>query len=102
MSSKIKRKKKSLEEKEAAKAELRERNRQLSDQLSAMPRTGSSMLERFTKWRMITYVCVICLPPYGLYRIWSKESTFVLPERVVWTFIIIVYVLQLAKFFLIS
>ena len=101
MSSKINKKKKSREEKEAAKAELRERNRQMSDQLAAMPRTGS-MLERFTKWRMISYVSLILLPPYGLYRMWSKESTFVLPEKVVWTFIVIVYVLQLLKLILIS
>ncbi len=101
MSSRISKKKKSLAEKEAEKAEIRERNRQLSDQLAAMPRTGG-MLERFTKWRMITYVCIICLPPYGLYRIWSKESTFTLPERTVWTFIIIVYVMQLSRAFLFS
>ena len=101
MSSKINKKKKSREEKEAAKAELRERNRQMSDQLAAMPRTGS-MLERFTKWRMISYVSLILLPPYGLYRMWSKESTFVLPEKVVWTFIVIVYVLQLLKLILLS
>ncbi|MCI8661946.1 MAG: hypothetical protein HFG69_01550 [Hungatella sp.] len=101
MSSKINKKKKSREEKEAAKAELRERNRQMSDQLAAMPRTGS-MLERFTKWRMISYVSLILLPPYGLYRMWSKESTFVLPEKVVWTFIVIVYVLQLLKLILFS
>lgn len=96
MSSKISRKRKSLAEKEAAKAEVRERNRELSDQLAAMPRTGS-MLERFTKWRLITYVCFILLPPYGLYRMWSKESTFVLPEKVVWTFMMIVYMFQLLK-----
>ncbi len=101
MSSKINKKKKSREEKEVAKAELRERNRQMSDQLAAMPRTGS-MLERFTKWRMISYVSLILLPPYGLYRMWSKESTFVLPEKVVWTFIVIVYVLQLLKLILFS
>lgn len=97
MSSKISKKKKSLAEKEAERAELREKNKQLA----AMPRTAS-MLERFTKWRMITYVCLILLPPYGLYRVWSKESTFVLPERVVWTFMIIVYLVQLSRLMLFS
>ena len=101
MSSKISKKKKSLAEKEAERAELREKNKQLSDQLAAMPRTAS-MLERFTKWRVITYVCLILLPPYGLYRVWSKESTFVLPERVVWTFMIIGYLVQLSRLMLFS
>lgn len=101
MSSKISKKKKSLAEKEAGRAELQEKNKQLSDQLAAMPRNGS-MLERFTKWRVISYVCLILLPPYGLYRLWSKESTFVFSERVVWTFMIIVYMLQLTRLFLFS
>ncbi len=93
MSSRISKRKKSLAEKEAERAELREKNKRMSDQLAAMPRT-TSMLERFTKWRVITYVCLILLPPYGLYRVWSKESTFVLPERVVWTFMIIAIMLR--------
>lgn len=101
MSSKISKKKKSLEEKEAAKTELHERNQQLKKQLAAAPRQRS-VLEGFTKWRMITYVCIILLPPYGLYRVWSKESTFVFPEKVVWTFVTIVFVLQLSRLILFS
>ena len=101
MSSRISKRKKSLAEKEAERAELREKNKRMSDQLAAMPRT-TRMLERFTRWRVISYVSVICLPPYGLYRIWSKESTFELPEKVVWTFITFVYVMQLSKFILFS
>lgn len=99
MSSKISKKKKSLAEKEAERAEIREKNKQLSDQLAAAPRTAY-MMERFTKWRLISYVCLILLPPYGLYRLWSRESTFVLSEKVVWTFMIIVYMLQLSRLIL--
>ena len=59
MSSRISKRKKSLAEKEAERAELREKNKRMSDQLAAMPRT-TSMLERFTKWRVITRhtVCI--------------------------------------------
>ena len=83
------------------KPELSERNQKLKEELAAAP-PQRNVMEGFTKWRMITYVCIICLPPYGLYRIWSKESTFTLPERTVWTFIIIVYVMQLSRAFLFS
>ncbi len=59
-------------------------------------------MEAFTKWRMITYAWIIFLPPYGLYRIWSEESTFVRSEKVMWTFMIIVYVLQFFRLILFS
>lgn len=93
MSSKVSRKKKSSEEKTERKSELSERNEKLKKELEAMPRQRS-VLDAFTKWRLATYAWVIFLPPYGLYRIWSKESTFVYSEKVVWTFMIIVYMLR--------
>ena len=98
MSSRISKKKKSSTTEETRKADPHGRNRQTS----AVPAVQGGMLERFTRWRVISYVSVICLPPYGLYRIWSKESTFELPEKVVWTFITFVYVMQLSKFILFS
>ena len=93
MSSRISKKKKASPEKQTEKEKTPGR----SQPTSSVRGPQSGMLERFTKWRIITYVCVICLPPYGLYRIWSKESTFVLPEKEVWTFIVIVYMVQLFK-----
>ena len=93
MSSKVGRKKKSSAEKSEQRSELSERNEKLKKELAAMPRQRS-VLEAFTKWRLATYAWVIFLPPYGLYRIWSKESTFVRSEKIVWTFMIIVYILR--------
>lgn len=50
-----------------------------------------------SKWRVITYASVIFLPPYGLYRIWSPESTFRRAEKWVWTMIVIMYLFNLVK-----
>lgn len=93
MSSKVGRKKKSSAEKQKQRSELGERNEKLKKELEAMP-AQRSVLEAFTKWRLATYAWIVFLPPYGLYRIWSKESTFVRSEKVVWTFMIIVYMLR--------
>ena len=91
MSSKISKKKKSLSE----------QNKKLKEELQTM-QSQRSVMEAFTKWRMITYAWIIFLPPYGLYRIWSEESTFVRSEKVMWTFMIIVYVLQIFRLILFS
>lgn len=93
MSSKVSKKKKSLSEQQGQSTDLKERNRQLREELAAMPQPRG-VLEGFTKWRMVTYVWLILFPPYGLYRVWSKESTFTRSERVVWTFMMIVYMLR--------
>lgn len=93
MSSKVGRKKGSSAEKREQRSELSERNEKLKKELAAMPRQRS-VLDAFTKWRMATYAWIVFLPPYGLYRVWSKESTFVRSEKVVWTFMIIVYMLR--------
>lgn len=91
MSSKISKKKKSLSE----------QNKRLKEELQTMQQQRNVM-EVFTKWRMITYAWIIFLPPYGLYRIWCKESTFVRSEKVMWTFMIIVYILQFFRLILFS
>ncbi|MCI8518022.1 MAG: hypothetical protein HFG75_14330 [Hungatella sp.] len=83
------------------KPELSERNQKLKEELAAAP-PQRNVMEGFTKWRMITYAWLIFLPPYGLYRVWSKESTFTRPERVVWTFMMIVYMLRFLWVILLS
>ena len=80
------------------KTALSERNQ---EELQAMPRQRN-VLEGFTKWRMITYAWIIFLPPYGLYRVWSEESTFMRSEKVMWTFMTIVYMLQFLRLILFS
>jgi len=93
MSSKVSKKRKSSEGKPEHRSELSERNEKLKKELEAMP-VQRTVMDAFTKWRLATYAWVVFLPPYGLYRIWSKESTFVRSEKVVWTFMIIVYMLR--------
>lgn len=108
MSSKISKKLKFLtKDKKAAKAEAVERNKKLKEKLRTMRREREaqkerSVMEGFTKWRLITYAWVIFLPPYGLYRIWSKESTFMRSEKVMWTFMILVSILYFFRLILFS
>lgn len=56
-----------------------------------------AMMEIFTKWRIYTYLSVIFIPPYGLYRIWSEQSTFRRSEKWVWTMVVIVYLVCLLR-----
>jgi hypothetical protein len=92
MSSKVGRKKKSSAEKSEQRSELKERNQKLKEELAA-PRQPN-VLDKLSKWRVATYAWIIFLPPYGLYRVWSEESTFTSPEKVVWTFMIIAIMLR--------
>jgi hypothetical protein len=49
----------------------------------------------FSKDRVVSYFLLLFLPPYGLYRIWHKKSTFNTIEKYLWTFISI---MSLVKF----
>lgn len=49
----------------------------------------------FSKNRIITYLCLVILPPYGLYRIWHKNSTFNKIEKYLWTFIFVMFIVKL-------
>lgn len=51
----------------------------------------------FTKERIMTYISVVFIPPYGLYRIWSQASTFRRSEKWVWTMIVICYLMALLQ-----
>ena len=93
MSSKVGRKKKSSAEKSEQRSELKERNQKLKEELAAAPRQPN-VLDKLSKWRVATYAWIIFLPPYGLYRVWSEESTFTSSEKVVWTFMIIAIMLR--------
>ena len=102
MSSKTKKKKKSSKWYNwQPKREFSERNQKLIDEMNARPR-DYSIMEVLSKWRMITYAWIIFLPPYGLYRVWSEESTFMRSEKVMWTFMTIVYMLQFLRLILFS
>lgn len=81
------------------KENMSERNKALLDELQK----DDGYIERFTrvfsKWRIITYFWIIFLPPYGLYRVLSKESTFQKSEKYCWTFMIIMYMLYFVYHF---
>ncbi len=49
------------------------------------------VLQAFTKEKLITYAAFLFLPPYGLYRIWKKNSSFRKAERYVWTMMFAAY-----------
>lgn len=49
----------------------------------------------FTKYKIITYIFVIVFPPYALYRLWTKNSTFNTQEKIIQTMVSIVYMLFL-------
>ena len=95
MSSKVSKKKKSL------RAEIAERKQKLAGSAAVTPQPRNIM-EVLTKWRLVTYAWIVFFPPYGLYRIWSKESTFWRSEKVMWTLMIIVYMLQFLRLILFS
>jgi len=52
----------------------------------------------FTKYKNITYLCNVLFPPYGLYRIWCKNSEFTGTERFVQTTVCILIVLYFISF----
>lgn len=101
MSAKPKKRKKSKwNEFVARQRQLSDRNQKLVKEMNEandLMSSENSILVVFTKWRMITYLTLIFLPPYGLYRVWSKESTFRDSEKMVWTFIVAVCIFYLVQ-----
>jgi len=83
------------------KRQFSERNQKLIDQLNEGAKDNADHIFRnFSKWCIITYAWIIFLPPYGLYRVWSKDSTFRKSEKYCWTFMVVAYMLSLIKAFL--
>lgn len=39
----------------------------------------------FTKYKIITYISNLIFPPYSLFRIWRKKSTFSINEKIIQT-----------------
>ena len=101
MSAKPKKRKKSKWKEFVAKQrQLSDRNQKLVDglnEMNAIQRESNSILIVFTKWRLITYLALVFLPPYGLYRVWSKDSTFREHEKLIWTFMIGAYMCYFVK-----
>ncbi|MFV0394875.1 MAG: hypothetical protein ACK5LC_10850 [Coprobacillaceae bacterium] len=51
----------------------------------------------FTKYKILTYMFIFLCPPYAMYRVWKKKSTFVITEKVAQTMVCIVYVVSLLQ-----
>ncbi|MEY8353537.1 hypothetical protein AALB39_09300 [Lachnospiraceae bacterium 54-53] len=70
--------------------------RQLRDKLNA---PDIEELHPFSIYKIITYLCVLCLPlvPLALFRIWSTKSDFIAKERGIWTTVILVIAVYMVK-----
>lgn len=55
------------------------------------------MEEVFTRQRIITYLWLIFVPPWGLYRVIRKDSEFRRSEKWVWTMIVGITLITLVK-----
>lgn len=49
----------------------------------------------FTAYKVITYFCIVFLPPLAIYRLWCKKSTFKRSEQMVETAVCLIYVFVL-------
>lgn len=56
-------------------------------------------IKPFTTYKVITYVFDIVFPPYALYRIWCKKSTFTAPEKMIQSAVCIIYMFILFNTF---
>lgn len=77
------------------KEDMSPRNQKLMEEMQKNGGELDRLMKIFTKERFITYFSFIFIPPYGLYRVWSKNSTFSKHEKVWWTFMAVVYMLKL-------
>lgn len=48
----------------------------------------------FSKKRLNTYFLLLIFSPYGLYKVWIKDSSFNEVEKYLWTFIFIVFLIK--------
>ena len=57
----------------------------------------SEKVDPFSKYKTITYIFIFLFTPYGLYRIWNKDSTFKYGEKLVYTMIAIIYFITIVN-----
>lgn len=69
--------------------------RELRDELN---KPNPSDIHPFTKYKLLTYVFVFIFPPYGMYRVWKKDSCFVITEKVAQTLVEIAFIGTLLSF----
>lgn len=69
--------------------------RELRDELN---KPDPDSIHPFTKYKLLTYIFVFIFPPYGMYRVWKKNSGFVITEKVAQTLLEIAFIGTLLSF----
>ncbi|MDD3027134.1 MAG: hypothetical protein PHI41_03670 [Erysipelotrichaceae bacterium] len=75
----------------------RSRKENIMDLKQQLNTPSQNSIKAFTRYKLATYVCNIVVPPYGLYRLWSRQSEFCLSEKIAQTFVVSVYVTTLIQ-----
>lgn len=70
---------------------LTKRQRNIIRLRTKLNKSDPNAVKVFTKYKIITYIFVLLFPPYALYRIWSKNSTFNSNEKMVQTMVSLLY-----------
>lgn len=60
----------------------------------------ADQIKVFTRYKVITYGTIFLLPPYGIYRLFRKDSPFTYSERLAQSMVLAVYVFVLASYWL--
>ncbi len=56
-------------------------------------------VEPFSRYKIITYIFIFLFTPYGLYRLLKKDSPFKKGEKIVYSFVSVVYLMALYSAF---
>ncbi len=75
----------------------RSRKENIMDLKQQLNTPSTNSIKAFTRYKLATYMFNIVFPPYGLYRLWSKQSEFCLSEKVAQSFVVSVYVTTLIQ-----
>jgi len=61
---------------------LDERQKHIIQMREELNKEDPHQVKAFTKYKIITYICNVLIPPYALYRIWCKKSEFSFIEQI--------------------
>lgn len=74
---------------------LTKRQRNILKMKEKLNTPDKDAIHPFTKYKIITYCCIILFPPLALYRIYKKDAGFVITEKVGQTMVCALYMLSL-------
>lgn len=75
--------------------ELTERQKNIARLRKELNTPKENDVKVFTRYKIITYIFNILCPPYSLYRIWKKDSTFNNNEKFIQTMVCVIYMIFL-------